>query len=175
MTNKFNFHHYKLFTFSILLSFAFISCKKNKAGKELDQELYEMAQETSGFTWYKNSDALLEKSAGSGHPMPYLRTRYNATAANFLDEEGKVIPGTIFSEGSLIVKELYDDPETISRYALFYKDSDNEYSDELGWVYGYVEANGDVASPSKNKGGSCIDCHSQSGNIDRTLMNNFYP
>ncbi len=45
------------------------SCKKKE--KELDEELLELAQETAGFVWYKNSSSLLSKSNGSGHPQTF--------------------------------------------------------------------------------------------------------
>lgn len=84
------------------------SCKKDEPqpAKGIDLQLYEMAQETAGFTWYKNSDALLPKSSGSGHNYPLLRTRYNATAATQLDVDGKVSANASFPEESLVVKEL---------------------------------------------------------------------
>lgn len=157
--------------FTLLIS----SCNKEKSGKNIDEELYEMAQETAGFTWYKKTDELLDKSAGSGHSQPFLRTRYNAVAASVLDDDGRVISGTTFPEDALIVKELYSDATTLDRYAMLYKKPDHRYADGKGWVWGYVEANGDIASPASKKGGSCIDCHSQSGNIDYMLMNKFFP
>lgn len=150
------------------------SCKKEKKD-DIDKQLYEMAKETNGFSWYKNSDTLLNKSSGTGHSQPFLRTRYNSTAATKLDTNGKVMSGISFPEGSLIVKELFDNSSTIGRYAILYKQSGNKNADSKGWVWGYVNADGSVASPSSNKGGSCINCHSQAGNIDYMLMNKFFP
>ena len=61
------------------------SCKKDKEAIGTDKELYEMAKENNGFTWFKNSNTLLNKSAGSGHSNPFLNTRYNSVAASQLD------------------------------------------------------------------------------------------
>lgn len=165
----------KLMTVVAILFMSFAACKKNKAAKQIDKDLYEWAKEMTDATWYKNSDELLEKSAGSGHSMPYLRTWFNSIAAEKLDDEGKVIPGSKFGEGSLIVKELYGNETTIDRYAILYKQSDHVTADDNGWVWGYVDADGEVASPASKKGDACIDCHSQSGNIDYVLMNQFFP
>lgn len=149
------------------------SCKKEATG--IDKELFDMAKESSGFVWYKKSDVLLSKSAGSAHPQPYLKTRFNATAAASLDSIGKVRTGASFAEGSLIVKELYDNTSSIGRYAILYKNSGNENADANGWVWGYINADGKVAEAASKKGSSCISCHSQSGSIDYTLMNNYFP
>lgn len=152
----------------------FHSCKKEKA-EGIDKQLYNMAQETDGFVWYKNTNSLLNKSAGSGHSELFLRTRYNATAATQLDADFKVIDGTTFPEGSLIVKELYSNSSTLSKYAVLYKQTANENADVNGWVWGYINADGTVAESATNKGTSCTSCHSQSNHIDYTLMNKYFP
>ncbi len=97
------------------------SCKKENEAIGTDKELYEMSKTTSGFVWYKNSNALLDKSSGSAHPQPFLRTRYNSIAAGKLDSNGKIQQGAIFPEGSLIVKELHDNSTKLGRYAILYK------------------------------------------------------
>lgn len=159
----------------IFLTAGLQSCKNDPITTDIDWELYEMAQKTNGFNWYKNSANALNKSSGSGHPNPKLRTRYNATASQFLDANGMVMAGTEFTEGSLIVKELLSSNESLDRYAILYKDSDNEYADDQGWVWGYMDADGTVAESATKKGTSCIGCHNQSGNIDYGLMNKEFP
>lgn len=151
------------------------SCKKDEATTGTDQELYEMALSTSGFTWFGNSDALLDKSSGSGHSQPFLRTRYNIIAAASLDTAGRIIPGTVFAEGSFIVKELYDNPSTLARYAILYRNSGSADADAKGWVWGYVNSDGSVAEPASAKGSACMSCHSQADNIDYMLMNKYFP
>ena len=138
---------------TIVTLFVLVSnCKKDDGSdNKTDVKLYNMATETSGFSWYKNSDALLQKSILSGHSEAFLRTRYNAIAAEKLDESGKVQNSIIFPNGSLIVKELYSDQSTLAKYAILYKDPENSYADSDGWVWGYLEANGTVVEPSSNK------------------------
>jgi hypothetical protein len=161
-------------TFFTIILAVFASCKHDKADP-IDKELYDMARIGNGFTWYKNSANSLEKSSGTGHNFDYLRTRFNTIAASGLDSNGKIKAGYTFPEGSLIVKDLEKKAGTVSRYAILYKKPGNANADAKGWVWGYIEADGDVAEPSANKGKSCINCHSQGGNIDYMLMNKFFP
>jgi len=151
------------------------SCTKDQILIGTDKELYDMSIETTGFTWFQNSSNLLEKSSGSGHPQPYLKTRYNEIAASQLDSSGRILSDANFPDGSLIVKELYDNTSDIGRYAILYKKADHEDADANGWVWGYVDNDENIAAPASTKGASCISCHSQSESIDYMLMNKFYP
>lgn len=167
-------------TFSVLaVIIIFIStlnaCKKDKIATGIDKQLLDMAKETSGFTWYKNSNALLSKSSGSGHSEPFLRTRYNSIASAVLDSSGKIVSGSTFPEGSLVVKELFDNSTDIGRYAILYKKASDANADAAGWVWGYINADGTVAEPASNKGSGCRSCHSQANNIDLNLMNIYFP
>lgn len=153
----------------------FTACKKDKTLSDTDQELFEMSKSTTGFTWFNNSSAVLNKSGGSGHPQPFLRTRYNSIAATKLDSLGRIIPGSTFPEGALIVKELLENASTLGRYAILYKKSTSEDADANGWVWGYINADGTVAVKASEKGNSCISCHTQSENIDYMLMNKYFP
>ncbi len=171
---------YKLKTLSILFCYmmgiwTIHSCTKEKVAAGTDKELYDLSKETNGFVWYKNSNTLLNKSSGSAHPQPLLRTRYNALAAGKLDANGKIVTGAVFPEGALIVKELHADASTLGRYAILYKNSGSADADARGWVWGYINADGTVSEPASRKGASCISCHSQAGNIDYMLMNKFFP
>jgi hypothetical protein len=154
----------------LLLTF---SCKKEPKG--IDGELFSLSEEDAGFVWYKNSDAFLDKSSGSGHNFPFLRTRFNAAAATQLDASGKIVDNAVFPEGSVVVKELYNSSNELERYATLYKKSDSEFADANGWVWGYIEKNGKVVESAELKGASCIGCHSQGGNIDYMLMNVYFP
>ena len=159
----------------LLLAILLLSCKKDKINSDIDAQLLEMAQDETGFTYYKKSNILLPKSSGSGHSFAYLKTRYNETAATMLDSSGKVKVGAVFPEGSLIVKELYSDLSTLARYAILYKNAANEFADENGWVWGYINSDQSVAVSASTKGNSCISCHTQSEHIDYMLMNKFFP
>jgi hypothetical protein len=150
------------------------SCTKDQAA-DTDKELLDMAQITTGFTWYKNANTLLAKSNASGHSEAFLKTRFNAAAAAKLDAGGKLIDGTSFPDGSLIVKELFKNENTLNRYAILYKKAGHPDADEKGWVWGYLNANGTIATAASQKGAGCKGCHSQGGNIDYILMKKFFP
>ena len=164
----------KILTFCFISVSTIHSCKKENESPGTDKELYEMAKATSGFTWFKNSSSLLNKSSGSGHPQAFLRTRYNSVAAAKLNSNGKIMTNAAFPEGSLIVKELYDNTTTLGRYAILYKKSESADADAKGWVWGYINADGSVALTASKKGSSCINCHSQADNIDYMLMNKYF-
>ncbi|KAB2871429.1 MAG: cytochrome P460 family protein [Bacteroidales bacterium] len=154
---------------------ALFACEK-ETETATDKELYQMATTNiQSFVWYKNSNALLNRSSGSGHTQPYLRTRYNTIAAEVLNDQGKVIEGSDFPEGSLIVKELIGSNEQVEIYAILYKKSDHQYADNRGWVWGYIEEDGKVKESASKRGSACITCHSQTGNIDYMLMNKYFP
>ncbi|MCU0425637.1 MAG: hypothetical protein MUF71_08440 [Candidatus Kapabacteria bacterium] len=134
-------------------------------------QIFETAKQTSGYTWYKKSDAFIGKTAKSAHSEPFLRTRYNATAAMMLDATGKVKAGAVFAEGSIITKELINTDRSVNGYALLIKRKADPNADPDGWVWGYVSATGAERHPLTSKGNGCIACHSIAGHIDRTLMN----
>lgn len=166
---------FSVILFSLFSSLLLYSCKSDQVPDATDATLLKLAKNTSGFVWYNLTDTLLPRSSGSGHGQPFLRTRYNAIAATQLDATGKVIPGSLFPEGSLIVKELYLADSIFDRYAILYKDSDSESADAQGWVWGYINADESVAVAASLKGSSCIACHSQVDHIDYMLMNKYFP
>lgn len=151
------------------------TCKYDKFINATDKKLLNISKEMTGYVWFKNSDGLLDRSSNSGHSQPFLKTRYNAIAATKLDASGNVMAGSVFAEGSIIVKELYTNNTTIGRYAILLKDKNDIYADNKGWVWGYINKDGSVAESAANKGAACINCHSQTGNIDYLLMNKYFP
>lgn len=160
--------------FFLVVMLNFLSCTKDKSDDSFDFALYQMAKSTSGYVYFGNSGSLLPRSSGSGHSKPFLRTRYNAIAATNLDSTGRIINGSVFPEGAVVVKELFDDASSIGRYAVLYKKSGDAYADADGWIWGYINEGGSVAEPAANKGRACIGCHSQTDNIDHMLMNKYF-
>lgn len=155
-----------------------VSCKHDPVAivdPNIDKQLYEMAMDTNGYTWFEKSDTALPRSSGSGHGAPLLRTRFNNVASTKLDAAGRVIDGSDFQSGSVVIKELLNADLSLERYAILYKDPSNSAVDANGWVWGYILPDGAVSIPASEKGARCISCHSQSGNIDYMLMNKFYP
>lgn len=165
---------YKLFSI-FFISIFFIGCTKDKTASSIEKEMFTLAKDVQNHTWYKLSDSIFPISSGSAHGTPFLRTRFNNTAANQLDANGNIKENAVFDEGSFIVKELINSDQSLFRYAILYKKSDSPEADERGWVWGYVNADGSVAEPALNKGKVCISCHLQSGNVDYMLMPVYFP
>ena len=180
-----NFKPTTFVSFLLVGMWIFHSCTKEKNTnnndnndnmvESTDKMLYDMSKSSNGFTWYKKSDVLLNKSSGSAHGLPFLKTRYNTVAATKLGGAGKIMEGVSFPEGSLIVKELYDNSTKLIRYAILYKKSNSPDADAKGWVWGYINADGGIVEAASKKGSSCIGCHSQADNIDYMLMNKYFP
>lgn len=172
--------------YSVVVAMAIIACCLVSCGDKpftsddptvlTDAKMYDSAKKTIGFTWYKKNDALLGKGSHSGHSEPFLRTRYNAIATTVLDASGSIKAGTVFPTGSIIVKELINsDRTTVGTYAMMVRQPTDPNADSKGWVWGYYRGSGDVRTSVSSKGNGCISCHSQSGNIDNTMMNLDHP
>jgi hypothetical protein len=160
---------------SVVVLAGAIGCRHEREEFAVDQELYRRALGTEASIWYKFDDALLPRSSQSGHGEAFLRTRYNAPAATVLDSMGKVIPGSTFPNGALIVKELWPDASGLGTYAVMLKRPTDRGADADGWVWGYIRSNGMVRESAIDQGAACRGCHSQSGHIDRTLMTKYFP
>ncbi len=168
-----------LFLVPLLYAITAISCKHEGVTDPTDQQLLKMAHDTAGFTWYKRNDTLLTFSSigsiPSGHSEPFRRTRFNGTAALQLDTTGKLFTTAHFADGSLIVKELWSDATTLTKYAIMYRRGTNPDADASGWVWNEVKPDGTVAYSASKKGADCRGCHSQAGNLDFSMMNAAYP
>lgn len=151
------------------------ACKHESVESPTDLELFNRARGPEAAVWYKFSNTLLPRSGGSGHSESLLRTRFNSVAAARLDSLGKVEAGTVFPEGSLIVKELWPDASGLGTYAVMLKRSGDAAADEQGWVWGYIRDNGAVRQTAANRGAACKGCHAGPGNINGTLMNAAFP
>ncbi len=84
----------------------------------------------------------------------------NDKAATVLDAGDELPVGAIFSDSSLIVKQI--GTPTISLLAVMYKFQST-------WYWGEYKPNGNVVVSIGQGGTSCISCHSQSGNRDLTM------
>lgn len=172
----------KIFFALAVLALAFAGCKKNDSSSPVstttvqtttsEAQLYNLGKNSNGFMFYKNSTDPIDKGAGSGHTQPLLRTRYNSVAAEYLDGAGKVKPGTVFRDSSLIVKELYTGNNLEILVFLFKKKGDAN-ADANGWVWAELSPAGNTLYAVTNKGSGCVGCHSPG--IDYTRMNDTHP
>jgi len=165
---KFRFAVIALFIFIVLISLT--NCKKEASGE--DKILFDKSISTSGFTYYKGSDAILPSSNPSAH-NPFFRMRYNATALNAMTDNGKLPVGASFPDGSLIVKELYNaQTGALKLLAVMEKSSSNSLSAE-NWLWAEYEPDGKVAYSIHKKGEGCTGCHSTDARDYNRVFNLF--
>ncbi|OFX48916.1 MAG: hypothetical protein A2046_08015 [Bacteroidetes bacterium GWA2_30_7] len=138
------------------------SCKKDKADKDADKELYSEIT-AGGYSYYQNGTLL---SGVSPSPHGSFKLRFNATASAALDSTGELPTGSSFSTGSIIVKEIFSG-SSINLYAVMKKDPSNGNAGS-GWVWAEFKTDGSAAFSTSKKGDGCISCHSGSPNRDLT-------
>lgn len=154
-----------IFNKALILSISLmtiVSCQK----KKLNEELYDAAKATD-LQFYKNKDTLYSGAGGSPHGS--FKLKFNSTAVSSLGADGKLPVGAEFSNGSVIVKEVYSGGE-LTFYVVMKKDSESKFQGE-NWVWGEYKPNGDVAYSVSDKGSSCISCHS--AGVSRDLTRSF--
>lgn len=136
-----------------------------------EAELFDMAtdKEDHNWSWFMYSDDTLESARASGHVEPLVRTRYNSTARDHLNDNGRVEEGITFNNGALIVKELYTEEGELSSIAVMLKSASHEYSGDNDWVWGYYNPDGSVKKTITDMGDGCRSCHSSG--VDYTMMN----
>lgn len=76
------------------------SCKK----KKLNEDFYEEAT-ASNPVFYQNKDSILGPAGGSPHGN--FKLKFNSIAASQFGSDGKLLLGGTFTNGSLLVKEVY--------------------------------------------------------------------
>ena len=135
-------------------------CNKEEEAEGLDRELLMEATSGTGFMYYQSNSNLFASSLPSAH-KPFMRVKFNSIAQSALDSTGKLPKGATFPNGSLIVKELYDDETApVSLFAIMKKDSaSNEAGDN--WLWAEIKPDEKVVISVKKKGATCIVCHSK--------------
>lgn len=137
-----------------------------------DAQLWPLVNSASHWTYYRHSQALLERGNGSGHPHSHLRTRYNTKAASQLDASGKVLVNPVFPDSSLIIKELINNG-IVEAQAVMFKLRTARNAGPGGWIWAEYTAAGNVTVSSLDGARICSDCHSTG--IDFTRMNGSHP
>ena len=154
----------------ILLSFA--QCNKNEKATGPDLELYNEATASTGFTFYQDNPAILTSSNPSAH-NDFMRVKFNAIAKSALGLDGRLPVGASFPNGSLIVKELYDNQSgSIALYAVMKKDSTNP-SAGVNWLWAEFNPDATVAFSVTENGSGCIGCHSTNSRDYSRVFNLF--
>ena len=166
---------------AMLCFVALASCEQAKApgpapgfiATQTDSALYAQATaDPATFVWYQSNPARLRSASTSGH-SPYQRTRYNAIAAAALTDGGKLPRGGSFPDGSLIVKELFNNPSgtgTFELLAVMKKESNNPNAAK-GWLWAeYLPAISSNYIKLDGKGAACTGCHADGADRDYTRL-----
>ena len=95
--------------------------------------------------------------ASSAH-QPLIRVTLNEAAAGAL-QNGRLLPGTTFPDGSVIFKEVLSSPGVVSVDAVMYKDRTHTNAGN-GWLWAEYRPDGGVVFSMTNRGNACTGCHS---------------
>ncbi len=158
----------KKFSLSIIcIAILLVCCTKqigtNPALAYSDKALLDSAKNQK-YSYYKNNPNQL--LSGIHGPHGSFKLRFNSIAYSVLTDNGKLPIGSVFPEGSFIVKDVYTSG-TISLYAYMYKHNG-------AWLWGEAKSNGEFVAKIKDGATLCVGCHSQSGNRDLAVAFNFY-
>jgi hypothetical protein len=136
----------------------FVACEK-KADAVVQQSLFEQISNAAKYSFYKNDSSVLPSAPQSAHNA-FFRVRFNSIAAAALTESGKLPVNGSFPEGSIIVKDLYNQQNgNIVLYSVLKKESGNANSN-TGWLWAEYDTSGKEIYAIVSKGDGCVNCHS---------------
>ncbi|MFQ3597560.1 MAG: cytochrome P460 family protein [Chloroherpetonaceae bacterium] len=123
-----------------------------------DSELFSLAR-AGDFTFYKNNPDTLPFTVGGGGHGGFIRVKFNPIASAVLTDSGKLPLNSTFPNGSLVVKEIYNNRgDSLTFLAVMLKNSAATNAAQ-NWVWGEYYADGRVLWPV-NRGADCVPCHS---------------
>ena len=122
-----------------------------------------------GYQYYQNGGTL---SPASASPHGSFRLRFNDVAASSLDNSGELPANNNFKEGSIIVKEIYNN-NALNLYAVI-KKSPTDPSAANGWLWAEYALDGTAVISINQKGTSCTNCHSEKPNRDLVRTFDFH-
>lgn len=152
----------------LLASGLYSSCKKDEEDeKKANNDLY-CEINAGNYSYYTGTQTITEGLSGA---HGFIKVRLNAKAVSALDSTGKLPPGGVFPNGSVIVKEMYSSLSGgLNLYAIMKKEPGNENAGS-GWLWGEYKPGGDVVFSVGKKGNGCISCHSDP--VNRDLVRTF--
>jgi hypothetical protein len=116
---------------------------------------------SSGFTYYQNGAILAPVSPSPHGPF---KLRFNSVASTVLDNTGELPEDGRFPDGSVIVKEGYQNNTLSLVIAIRKAPADDNASS--GWVWGAYLLDGTPTISIEDNGSQCVDCHSNTPNRD---------
>ena len=125
-----------------------------------DASLFDEINE-AGYQFYQNGSLL---AAAPESPHGSFKLRFNSAAASSLDNTGELPENGKFKEGSIVVKEIYQN-NSLSLYAVL-KKAPSDAAAGNGWLWSEYALDGSVLYSIESEGAGCIDCHSDTPNRD---------
>lgn len=125
-----------------------------------DQSLYHEINE-GGFVYYENGNLLTPDPAS---PHGLFKLRFNSIAASSLNESGELPENGKFKDGSLLVKEVYQN-NSLAVYAVM-KKAPSDKSAGNGWLWSEYALDGTPLFSIEREGNGCINCHSDTPHRD---------
>ncbi len=127
-----------------------------------DADLFALVTQTEPFLNYalfpNAEDVVTGTLNGSSAHAPLVRTSLNATARGAL-QDGRLMPGGTFPDGSVIFKEVRSSGGAVVTYAVMYKSPASRLAGN-GWVWAEFSPGGSVGYTVMNRGAACTGCHS---------------
>jgi len=159
--------HWNLLSLMIVF-FVSVGCKHQPA-KSKEEILYETVISSSGFSWYKSNEKVLRSAASSAHNA-WFRVRYNEIASTALSDSGRLPKTSVFPEGSIVVKELFDEENGAIKLIAVMEKNERSSNAAEGWNWLEYYPDGTVFYGLKNKGEGCVSCHAkQSRDFNRVF------
>ena len=155
------------FFISLLIFFCITSCVSDKEEGPIvsDATLFNLAQNVSSFTYYKNNTDTLIADQASPHG-PFVRIRFNPKATSSMNGSVDNLLSLSFPDESMIVKEVYNQKGgSLVSYAIMYK-LRSAANNGSGWIWSEIHADENVETSATLKGDQCVGCHSSGINSD---------
>lgn len=145
----------------------YVSCvsEKEEGAVVMDQTLVNLAQNSTSFTYFRNSTDTLATDPSSDHGA-FMRVRMNPRAVASMNDSVNNLNEALFPDESMIVKEMYNfKGGPLTGFVIMYKLRSGSDSNG-GWLWGEYQSDGTPFYPVSKKGDRCIGCHQQSTNAD---------
>ena len=147
-------------TFLPLISCVYHELEAPSSSPITDASLFEEIN-AAGFEYYQGGAIL---TAASASPHGIFRLRFNEEALSSLDATGELPVGGTFAEGSVIVKEVYQN-NALYAYAVL-KKAPSDVNAGNGWLWSEFGPDGSSLFSIAAKGNGCISCHDDLPNRD---------
>ena len=167
-TNKLNFlSGLTFFLFATVITIN--SCNReelNPGPVPEDTQLMQAIADTADYQYTVFHPTIVQSVSNS--PREFERVRINTIGNGVLDNNGRLPKGTIFPNGTIIVKEAFDGLNgNLIQYAIMKKETSNKYA-RNGWLWYEVNVDGTKPYSIGMKGQKCINCHTKPANTDAT-------